>query len=60
MQGGLHSAQTMAKGVQKLASSHRDLFKNVLIVRKTPKYQRLKDSEFIKHPYIQDVLLQNW
>jgi len=36
------------------------MFKNVLLVRKTPKYLRLKDTEVIEHPYIRDVLLQNW
>lgn len=40
--------------------SGRDLLDNVLIVRKTPKYERLKDSEYIKHPYIQDILIKNW
>lgn len=40
--------------------SGRDLLDNVLIVRKTPKYERLKDTESIKHPYIQDILIKNW
>lgn len=30
----------------------KDLFKNVLLVKKTPKYERLKDEEIVKHPYI--------
>ena len=37
-----------------------DLLDNVLLVRKTPKYDRLKDSSLIQHPYIRDVLLNNW
>ena len=37
-----------------------DLLKNVLLVKKTPKYERLKNSKFIEHPYIQDVLIHNW
>lgn len=38
----------------------KDLLKDVLLVKKTPKYDRLKNSEMIKHPYIQDVLINNW
>ena len=34
------------------SSEGLELLKNVLLVRKTPKYERLKDSELIKHPYI--------
>ena len=30
----------------------KDLLSNVLLVLKTPKYERLKDSQLIKHPYI--------
>ena len=30
----------------------QDLLRDVLLVKKTPKYDRLKNSEFIKHPYI--------
>lgn len=37
-----------------------DLLANVLFVRKTPKYDRLKDSDLINHPYVRDVLLKNW
>lgn len=44
----------------KLDEAARHLFDNVLLVRKTPKYDRLKDSPLIQHPYIRDVLLNNW
>lgn len=30
----------------------KDLLRDVLLVKKTPKYDRLKDTEMIKHPYI--------
>lgn len=43
-----------------LDSSTDHLLDNVLLVRKTPKYDRLKDSELIEHPYIRDILLKNW
>jgi hypothetical protein len=42
------------------AEQAKDLLKDVLLVKKTPKYDRLKDTEMIKHPYIQDVLINNW
>ena len=35
-----------------LASPYSDLLDNVLLVKKTPKYDRLKDTALIKHPYI--------
>jgi hypothetical protein len=31
-----------------------------LLVKKTPKYDRLKNSTLIEHPYIQNILLKNW
>lgn len=37
-----------------------DLLSDVLLVRKTPKFDRLKDSELIDHPYIQGKLINNW
>ena len=30
----------------------KDLLSDVLLVKKTPKYDRLKNSKFIEHPYI--------
>lgn len=42
------------------AEQAKDLLRDVLLVKKTPKYDRLKDTEMIKHPYIQDVLINNW
>jgi hypothetical protein len=38
--------------VANAADQAKDLLKNVLLVKKTPKYDRLKDTEMIKHPYI--------
>lgn len=37
-----------------------NLLSDVLLVRKTPKYDRLKDSDLINHPYIQGKLINNW
>jgi len=33
-------------------ASKSELLQDVLLVRKTPKYERLKNSKFIEHPYI--------
>lgn len=52
----LRQAQSAASSL----NGASDLFKNVLIVRKTPRYFRLKDTEYINHPYIRDVLLGGW
>ena len=37
-----------------------ELLSDVLLVQKTPRYERLKDGEIINHPYVQDVLIHNW
>lgn len=55
----MQNAKKMTKAVnlenqnfEKLAQGTRNLMDNVLLVRKTPKFERLKDSTFIKHNYI--------
>ena len=50
--------ESMAKALE--GQNRHELFRNVLLVRKTPKYFRLKDTELIEHPYIRDVLLNIW
>ena len=37
-----------------------DLLRDVLLVKKTPKFDRLKDSDLIDHPYIKGKLMGNW
>jgi hypothetical protein len=51
---------TESASLGNLGETAKNLFSNVLLVRKTPKYFRLKDSEEIQHPYVKDVLLENW
>ena len=47
--------------MQKAVKAGGDLLRNVLIIRKTPRYERLKDnSAAINHPYVQNVLINGW
>lgn len=36
------------------------ILSNVLIVKKTPRYERLKNTPMMEIPYVKDVLLKNW
>ena len=48
------------QSLEKLAKGTQDLLDNVLLIRKTPKYERLRGSEKIENSYIQDNLLNGW
>jgi len=42
-------------------TTSKGLLRNVLIIRKTPRYERLKDNAAaINHPYVQNVLINGW
>lgn len=38
----------------------KDLLDDVLLVRKTPKFDRLKSSPLLENAYVKDVLMNNW
>ena len=38
----------------------KDLLDDVLLVRKTPKFNRLKASPMLQNAYVKDVLMNTW
>ena len=40
--------------------SQDGILSDVLIVKKTPRYERLKNTPMMEIPYVKDVLLKNW